>query len=57
MKEKLIKLKNALALVETKGESTKIMADCLIYTERLIDECDFQVKISEQESIEILEEK
>jgi hypothetical protein len=52
MKEKLINLKNALALIETKGENTKIMADCLRYTEQLINECDFQEKISEQESIE-----
>ena len=35
MKDKLIQLKNTLALVETKGESTVIMADCV----RFIDQC------------------
>ena len=40
MKEKLINLKNVLALIETKGENTKIMADCLRYTEQLINECE-----------------
>ena len=29
MKENLQKLYNTLALIETKGENTKIMADCL----------------------------
>ena len=38
MKENLIKLHNTLALVETKGESTKIMAQCLAYVEQLIKE-------------------
>lgn len=40
MKEKLIKLHNALALVETKGESTKILAQCLQFLEQLVQECD-----------------
>ncbi len=40
MKENLIKLLNTLKLVETKGESTKIMAQCLNYMEALIAECD-----------------
>ena len=52
MKEKLINLKNVLALIETKGENTKIMADCLRYTEQLINECDFQESLQEQENIE-----
>ena len=36
MKENLQKLYNTLVLIETKGESTKILADCLRYTEQLI---------------------
>lgn len=36
MVEKLTKLRNTLSLVETKGESTKIMAECLRFTEQLI---------------------
>ena len=38
MEEKLTKLYNALALVETKGESTKIMANCLVYLDQLVKE-------------------
>jgi hypothetical protein len=40
MKENLIKLRNTMNLIETKGESTKIMAQCLQYMEQLIVECD-----------------
>lgn len=40
MKDNLIKLHNTLALVETKGESTKIMAQCLQFIEQLVNECD-----------------
>lgn len=40
MKENLIKLYNTLLLVETKGESTKIMAQCLQFVEQLVQECD-----------------
>jgi hypothetical protein len=40
MKENLMKLLNTLRLVETKGESTKIMAQCLQFTEMMIVECD-----------------
>ena len=38
MKENLQKLYNTLALIETKGENTKIMADCLRYSEQLIQQ-------------------
>lgn len=38
MKENLQKLYNTLVLIETKGENTKIMADCLRYTEQLIQQ-------------------
>lgn len=36
MLNQLIKIYNTLALVETKGESTKTMALCLQYIEQLI---------------------
>ncbi len=38
MLEKLIRLYNTLLTVETKGESTKTMADCLRFTECMIQE-------------------
>lgn len=38
MKEKLIKLYNTLMLIETKGESTKLMTQCLNYTLQLANE-------------------
>ena len=38
MYEKLIQLYKTLELIETKGESTKIMCDCLMFTEKLIGE-------------------
>lgn len=39
-KEELMKLYNTLSLVETKGESTKIMAQCLQFVEMMARECD-----------------
>ncbi len=36
MIENLSKLYNTLMLIETKGENTKIMAQCLQYIEQLI---------------------
>ena len=36
MVNELTKLYNTLALIETKGENTKIMAQCLQYLEQLI---------------------
>jgi hypothetical protein len=47
MEEKLTKLYNTLALIETKGENTKIMAQCLNYTLALINECKAE-KASEE---------
>lgn len=35
LSEDLIKLHNTLALIETKGESTKIMAQCMVFVEQL----------------------
>lgn len=41
-KEDLMKLYSTLALIETKGESTKIMAQCLQFIEQKVKECDLQ---------------
>lgn len=38
MREKLNKLYNTMVLIETKGESTKLMAICLNYVAQLINE-------------------
>ena len=38
MEEKLTRLYNTMLLVETKGESTKTMSDCIRYVEQLIKE-------------------
>lgn len=36
MKENLVKLYNTLSLIETKGENTKIMAQCLQFVEQMV---------------------
>lgn len=46
MKEKLIMLKNTLFDVETKGNSTIIMSDCIKYLSQLIAEFDKNKEIS-----------
>lgn len=49
MDQKLQKLYNTLLLIETKGESTKIMSQCLGYLEQLIKEVmDEQAKANTQ---------
>lgn len=48
MKEKLSRLRNTLMTVETKGESTKTMADCLRYIDQIIVEVK-EIKKAEQE--------
>lgn len=48
MKENLMKLYNTLLLIETKGESTKIMGECLRFTEQLIKEADIKVEQPEE---------
>lgn len=48
MKENLQKLYNTLALIETKGENTKIMADCLRFMEKMIREPDEAAKKEEE---------
>lgn len=44
MPEKLTKLYNTMLLIETKGESTKLMADCLRYLGSLINEVNQQAR-------------
>ena len=44
MKNELIKLYNTLSLIETKGESTKHMAQCLQYIEQLVRDMDKPVE-------------
>ena len=48
MKNNLSKLYNTLLLIETKGESTKIMSECLRFTEQLIKEASDQENLAEQ---------
>lgn len=44
MKNKLIQLKNTLGMIETKGESTLIMADCMRFISQLIEEVPEEVQ-------------
>lgn len=48
--ENLISLRNTLSLVETKGNNTLIMADCMRFLERMIAE--EQAKLQEAEANE-----
>lgn len=43
MANNLSKLYNTLSLIETKGENTKIMADCLRFIEQMIQEENTEV--------------
>ena len=47
-KEELMKLYNTLSLVETKGESTKIMAQCLQFIEQKAQECNMPAEQSKE---------
>lgn len=53
MVEKLTKLYNTLLLVETKGDSTKIMANCLRFTEQMIVEAKTKEAAQVEESSEV----
>lgn len=44
MKEKFIVISNVLSMIETKGEHTLIMADCLRFINQCIQECEEQEK-------------
>ena len=46
LSEDLIKLYNTLNLIETKGENTKLMAQCIVFVEQLANEA----KMSEIEA-------
>lgn len=48
MVTKLTKLHNTMLLIETKGENTKIMAECLRYLEQLIS--DENKKVTENDA-------
>lgn len=50
MDEQLMKLYNTMSLIETKGENTKIMCDCLRFVESLIDSVKEKTNIKEQEN-------
>lgn len=47
MEEKLTRLYNTLMLIETKGEGTKLMAQCLNYVQTLAAEARRPEKIEE----------
>lgn len=47
MIEKLQQLYTTMLLIETKGQSTKIMGDCLKFTEQMIQELDKERKEKE----------
>ena len=40
MKQKLINLHNALATIETKGQHTLTMADCMKFIQQMVSEID-----------------
>lgn len=51
MKERFIAIYNVLTRIETKGEDTLMMADCLRFIEQCIKECE------EQEMLEKLQQR
>lgn len=53
LSENLIKLYNTLALIETKGENTKLMAQCIVFTEQLA----LEAKQAEAQAAKKQEEK
>ncbi|GEM_PF-3316105 len=53
MKDKLIMLHNTLLLIDTKGESTVHMADCIKFVAQLISDCE---KEEEDKNIKNIEE-
>lgn len=44
MKDDLIKLRNTLMLISTRGEDTKIMGKCLDFLEELIVKANIEIK-------------
>ena len=50
MENELTKLYNTLMLIETKGESTKLMAQCLTFTQGLIAQVVAEKSAQKEES-------
>ena len=50
MKNKFMVIHNILSMIETKGEQTLIMADCLRFVEQCIKECEEQ-EIAQNEEL------
>lgn len=52
IKEELTKLYNTMIIIETKGENTKVMADCLRFLDQLVKQMpdDTQTTIVEEGS-------
>lgn len=49
MVDNLTKLYNTLLLIETRGESTKIMAQCLAFMEQMIAEKQSEVEPNDED--------
>lgn len=53
MKAKLVSLRNTLSLIETKGQNTIIMAECLKFVDQMVAECcESNVPSENNESVE-----
>ena len=50
MKKKLTNLYNTMNLIETKGNSTLLMADCLKFLNQCIQECEQEQPKTEEEA-------
>ena len=53
LSQELVKLYNTLALIETNGENTKLMAQCMVFVEQLAS----QARMSEMEKEKHLDEE
>lgn len=49
MKRKFAAIHSVLSMIETKGEQTKMMADCLRFVEQCINECEEQEMLTQNE--------
>lgn len=47
----LVKLHNTMSAIETKGENTKIMCDCLRFLEQKIEEVSKSAKTENKEEV------
>lgn len=55
-KENYKRLKNTLSIIETKGNNTLIMADCLKFLEQCIRECEQPEPLPEVEEVPAVNE-